>query len=101
MQNPSPSTFIGQGKVEEIAEAVEMAGAEVVVFDEELTPAQGRNLQKVATPCPVLTERMLLPGHRREGLVLLDRAYYCAFLPAYATATDVPVQSESARGVRY
>lgn len=46
MQNPSPSTFIGSGKVEEIAAAVKELGADAVVFDDELTPGQQRNLQK-------------------------------------------------------
>jgi len=44
LQHPSPSTFIGPGKVEEIAATVKAMRVKTVVFDEELSPAQGRNI---------------------------------------------------------
>lgn len=40
-----PSTFIGKGKVEEIAEQVRDLKADVVVVDEDLSPVQNRNLE--------------------------------------------------------
>jgi GTP-binding protein HflX len=43
---PNPSTLIGEGKVEEVAQAVAEAGATLVIFDEELSPAQGANLER-------------------------------------------------------
>ena len=43
---PDPSTFIGKGKVEELKAAAEELGADVVLFNEELSPAQGRNLEE-------------------------------------------------------
>jgi GTP-binding protein HflX len=46
MQHPNPSTFVGSGKVQEIAVQVEEKEVSCVVFDDELTPGQGRNLQK-------------------------------------------------------
>lgn len=46
LQTPSPSTFIGPGKVQEVVAAVREVEATAVVFDEELSPAQGRNLQQ-------------------------------------------------------
>ncbi|KAG8460108.1 hypothetical protein KFE25_014253 [Diacronema lutheri] len=45
MQHPSPSTFIGSGKLEEIVERAIAAGITVIVFDDELSAAQARNLQ--------------------------------------------------------
>ena len=42
------STFIGKGKLEELKEACERAGADVVIFDDELTPGQLRNLEKAS-----------------------------------------------------
>jgi len=45
MQHPNPSTFIGQGKLEEVAAAVEALKVETVIFDDELSPAQQRNIQ--------------------------------------------------------
>jgi len=41
----NPKTFIGKGKVEELATAVKHHGADAVIFDEALTPAQTRNLE--------------------------------------------------------
>jgi GTP-binding protein HflX len=43
---PTPSLFLGQGKVEELKSAVTSAGATLVVFDEALSPVQGSNLEK-------------------------------------------------------
>ena len=43
---PSPATLIGEGKVEEVGRAVADAGATLVIFDEELSPAQGANLER-------------------------------------------------------
>ena len=50
MQNPSPSTFIGAGKLEEIVALVHNASVAHVIFDDELSPAQGRNIQKALGP---------------------------------------------------
>ncbi len=44
---PDPATFIGSGKAEEVARLAEMLDVDTVVFDEELTPAQQRNLEKL------------------------------------------------------
>jgi GTP-binding protein HflX len=44
--SPDPATYIGQGKVEEIRLFVEAIDADVVVFDNDLSPAQIRNLEE-------------------------------------------------------
>ena len=43
---PDPATFIGKGKAEQLKAAVERTGATLVVFDDDLSPAQARNLEK-------------------------------------------------------
>ena len=43
---PDHSTYLGKGKVEELRLMVERHDADVVVFDNDLTPAQVRNLEK-------------------------------------------------------
>jgi GTP-binding protein HflX len=43
---PDACTFIGKGKVEELADQCERTGANLVIFDDVLAPAQGRNLEK-------------------------------------------------------
>lgn len=57
---PDVKYSIGQGKVEEIAETAKALGAELVIFNHELTPSQERNLEKVID-CRVLD---------RTGLIL-------------------------------
>jgi GTPase len=43
---PNPATLIGEGKVEEVAGEVAAADASLVIFDEELSPVQGANLER-------------------------------------------------------
>jgi GTP-binding protein HflX len=45
LDKPNPKFYIGEGKAEELKSAVQSAGASLVIFDEELTPAQGKNLE--------------------------------------------------------
>jgi GTP-binding protein HflX len=44
---PDPATYIGKGKAEELAELSLAVDSDTVVFDEELSPAQQRNLEKI------------------------------------------------------
>ncbi len=43
---PTPAYLIGEGKVMEVRQLVEERGATLVIFDEELTPTQGANLER-------------------------------------------------------
>ena len=43
---PDPATYVGRGAVESIGEKAREEGAGLVVFDDELTPGQVRNLEK-------------------------------------------------------
>lgn len=45
-ETPHPSVCIGRGKLEELKELVLASGAEVVIFDNNLTPSQGRALEQ-------------------------------------------------------
>lgn len=45
LERPNTATFIGKGKVEELAEMVRNMGADMVVFNDELTGMQLRNLE--------------------------------------------------------
>ena len=42
-----PATYVGRGKAEQIAAAARDAGAELIIFDDDLTPAQGRSLEEI------------------------------------------------------
>jgi len=43
---PDPATYIGKGKVEELREQVVIEGVDVVIFDQELSPSQAKNLEE-------------------------------------------------------
>lgn len=54
-----PGTYIGKGKLEELTELVGVKEAEIVIFDNDLTPAQVRNLEK-ATNAKVIDRSELI-----------------------------------------
>ncbi|MEK9957599.1 MAG: GTPase HflX [Flavobacteriaceae bacterium] len=60
MPLPNPKTFIGSGKMEEVAAYVEAHAVSTVIFDDELTPAQQGNIEKILR-CKILD---------RTGLIL-------------------------------
>ena len=43
---PSPATYLGRGKLAELCQLIRATDAELVVFDNNLSPAQGRNLER-------------------------------------------------------
>ncbi|MGC1677530.1 MAG: hypothetical protein WA740_08355, partial [Candidatus Binataceae bacterium] len=46
LKAPDPRTFIGKGKAAEVRELAHQTGATLVIFDDALSPAQARNLEK-------------------------------------------------------
>ncbi len=54
-----PATFIGKGKLEELKQLVGTTGAEMAIFDDDLSPAQVRNLEK-ASQCKVIDRSELI-----------------------------------------
>ena len=80
------TTFIGPGKAREFAEQCKEAGVDTVVFDEELTPAQGRNLEKVFE-CKILDRTALIldifsqRARTREGKLQVELAQLNHLLP--------------------
>ena len=61
--SPDPATYLGKGKAKEVVDVAATLDADMIIFDDELTPAQGRNLEEVAGVNP-LAER---------GLKIIDR----------------------------
>ena len=52
-QSPHPKYYVGEGKAQEIAQAVQLAAADIVIFNHALSPAQERNLESLCK-CRVL-----------------------------------------------
>jgi GTP-binding protein HflX len=59
LQQVHPATYVGKGKVAELTDLVKSSDADVVVFDNELSPAQVKNLEK-ATGVKVLDRSELI-----------------------------------------
>jgi GTP-binding protein HflX len=45
IDRPNPATYLGKGKIEELATLIEETSATLIIFDDELTPAQGKNVE--------------------------------------------------------
>jgi GTP-binding protein HflX len=46
-ERPDPATYVGRGKAEDLHRLSEQVDADTVVFDDELSPAQQRNLERI------------------------------------------------------
>ncbi len=58
-RSPDPATFAGKGKVQEVAAGIVAHGADLVIFNHELSPAQERNLER-ALQCRVIDRTSLI-----------------------------------------
>ena len=47
LDRPHPATYLGSGKVEELKALIQSLQATLVIFDDELTPAQGKNVEVI------------------------------------------------------
>src|SRR5436190_20213941 len=56
---PDPATYVGSGKAQELRELTAALDIDLVVFDDELTPAQQRNLEKLFS-CDVVDRVALI-----------------------------------------
>jgi GTP-binding protein HflX len=83
---PDPATLLGAGKVEEIAGVAASTGADLVLFDHDLTATQLRNLEAVL-PCRVLDRTQLIldifarHARTREGQLQVELAQLEYMLP--------------------
>src|ERR1700677_5418101 len=86
---PDPATLVGQGKLEEIEGVVASTGADLVLFDHDLTPSQLRNLE-AKLPCRVIDRTQLIldifarHARTREGQLQVELAQLEYQLPRLA-----------------
>jgi len=93
LAHPHPATFIGPGKAKEVAERVAETAADVVIFDDELSPRHQRELEKVLGEGVKLLDRTALildifaqHAHTREGALQVELAQYEYRLPRLTRA---------------
>jgi GTP-binding protein HflX len=83
---PDPHSFVGEGKAEEIRQLAENHGAEMVVFDNDLSPSQIRALEEI-TGTTVLDRSALIldifaqRAQTAEGRLQVELAQYRYLLP--------------------
>ena len=83
---PDPHSFVGQGKAEEIKQLLETGGADMVIFDNDLSPSQIRALEEI-TGATVLDRSALIldifaqRAKTAEGRLQVELAQYQYLLP--------------------
>ncbi len=85
-ERPDPATYVGAGKVEELRELAGGLDLDVVVFDDELTPAQQRNLEKalgvdVVDRVALILDIFAQHARSQEGMVQVELAQYRYLMP--------------------
>src|SRR5437899_164535 len=86
MAAPCATTFIGKGKADEFAEHCRRADVDTVIFDDELSPAQSRNLERVFN-CKILDRTSLIldifaqRARTKEGKLQIELAQLQHLLP--------------------
>ena len=106
LDKPNPGTYIGSGKVEEIQALIEDLLAEVVVFDNELSPRHQRELEekfqdfvKVLDRTALILDIFAQHAHTREGILQVELAQYEYRLPRLTRAwTHLARQTGGAAG---
>jgi GTP-binding protein HflX len=83
---PDPATFLGSGKVKALAASCDEVGADVVIFDNELSPAQLRNLEtaldrKVVDRTQLILDIFARRARTREGKLQVELAQLKYLLP--------------------
>ncbi len=59
LETPNKATFVGSGKLEEIGNYIKVTEADTVIFDDELSPTQLRNIEKILE-CKILDRTNLI-----------------------------------------
>ncbi len=85
-EKPDPATFLGSGKVLSLAQSCEATRADVVIFDNELSPAQLRNLEraldrKVIDRTQLILDIFAARARTREGKLQVELAQLKYVMP--------------------
>ena len=89
VEKPAPDLYIGKGKAEELVSRIADTGATIVVFDEELSPAQGKNLEqalkvRVMDRSEVILDIFAIRARSHEARMQVELAQLEYLLPRLA-----------------
>jgi|TARA_B110000259_G_scaffold120942_1_gene137369 GTP-binding protein HflX len=60
LKHPDTTTFLGKGKIEEVRVYAEEECIELIIFDDDLSPSQIRNIQKIFENCKIIDRSNLI-----------------------------------------
>ena len=105
LEHPNVATYVGSGKLDEIGEASKQLDANVVIFDDELSPSQQRNLEKalgvkVIDRTALILDIFATRAQTREGRVQVELAQMQYLLPRLAGQWSHLERMEGAIGTR-
>ncbi len=105
LRHPDPRSYVGKGKLEEIAELRDQLKATVAIFDDELTPAQQRNLEKrlgikIIDRTALILDIFSQRARTREGVVQVALAQHEYLLPRLTGQWEHLERMEGAIGSR-
>ena len=86
LRKVSPATYLGRGKCEELRDLAASLAADVILFDEDLSPAQGRNVEdivgrRVIDRTQVILDIFARRAHTSEGRLQIELAQLEYILP--------------------
>jgi GTP-binding protein HflX len=105
LEHPNVATYIGSGKVEEVVLERKRLDANVVIFDDELSPSQQRNLEKalgvkVIDRTALILDIFATRAQTREGRLQVELAQMQYLLPRLAGQWSHLERMEGAIGTR-
>ena len=105
LQRPTPAYYVGRGKVEELASLRHRLGYGTIIFDDELSPSQQRNLEdalqiKVLDRTALILDIFAQHARTREGALQVELAQHEYLLPRLAGQWTHLERLEGAIGTR-
>lgn len=106
LRKPTPAFLVGKGKLEEIIDLVHEKNIDVIIFDEELSPAQQRNWERESKICVIDRQEIIIDifserAHTKEASLQVSLARMEYSLPRLTRAwTHLSRQRGGGTGAR-
>lgn len=103
MRHPDSATYVGKGRAQELADLEKTSGFTLVIFDDELSPSQQRNLEKllharVLDRTALILDIFAQHAYTREGRLQVELAQLEYRLPRLTgSGTDLSRQAGGSR----
>ena len=93
LRHPDGATYLGKGRAQELAELEKTVGFDLVIFDDELSPSQQRNLEKLLQARVIDRTALILDifaqhAYTREGRLQVELAQLEYRLPRLAGSSE-------------